>query len=532
MGLLSSNVFNIKDEDIAKLFVLQRKCKDGLYKIIKDNLENEFKNSFELKKFIEIFDALKSKKSYTPLMPFLYEVITKTGILKYYSDTKENCFENIQAIQRLIDEAKSYVILHKNALLDDFARHLETYFKQDIKIELKKNEYKKEAVQLLTYHGSKGREFEHVFCPDLTSRNFEKAAKGRSELDLPFPKSVFSDDKEINKDAELLRLLYVGFTRAKYALHLSFANSSDGAAQNVTKYISNLFPEASYLVNEKIFELDENSKIKEMKTGLKVEFNDTDKFSQEIKSRISDLVISQTSLNKYLNCPLQYFYSDVLKIPVFVEDKDILSYGSSIHSAIDFMTKEAVKNGFWGKVEDMIKKFEEGMENAEFTTPDKKDELIERGRKSIGDNFDKLIEANPKNIISTEYKMELNFEGTILKGFADRITKDIEDKIHIYDFKTGSYKKVKEGENYYNQLRFYKFLFEELNKDKKVADTALIFFEEGCKLSSSGADMTANSEIKEKIKEVIKNIKSLNFEPLKSEENCKFCNYKLICRVR
>lgn len=530
-SLLTSPPFKISDEDLAKLLILHRKTNNNWYAILKDNLEKEFQDSIEIKNFLRIYDKLRSKKSFMPLMPFLYEIITKTGILELYSNCGEECFENIRGIQRLIDEAQSYSILHKNATLEDFTAHLDTYLKQNIKIEIKKNDYEKKAVQLLTYHGSKGREFEYVFMPDLTSRNFEASSDGRGELEIPVQKSLFSNNKDINKDAELLRLLFVGITRAKYALRLSFSNADEGNMQTLTKYISNLFPDNNYLIEQKIYKIDENAKMNETVKNLTVQFGDNS-YKQEVISRTENLIISQSSLNKYINCPLSYFYSDVLKIPVFVEDKDILSYGSSIHGAIDFMTKEAVKNGAWGKKEDMLKIFSEKMESSEFTTPEKREEFIQRGKFQIEENFCRLAEAAPEFILSTEYRMELNFEGTILKGFADRITKDNSGNIHIYDFKTGSYKKVKKGENYYNQLRFYKFLYEEINKNEKVTDCALIFFEEKCKQSSVEADITNNEEIKEIIRNVIKNIKALNFEPNKKDDNCKFCNFKSICNLK
>lgn len=524
-GLLSREPFKISDKTLAEILIQSRKTDKSFFEII-ENIDD-----IKLADFYKTYKELKIKKSYTPLMPFLYEVITKTGILGYYSNEAKEKFDNISAIQRLLDEGNSYAILHKGAYLEDFTGHLDTYFKQNIKIELKKTNYSKEAVQLVTYHGSKGREFEHVFMPDLTARSFEKSRGGAMELDLPIQKSLFSDNKEENKDAELLRLLFVGITRAKFGLHLSYSNTQEGSAQNASKYFSNMFPKADYLVEQKIYELNEEEKIEETIKNIKTDFLG-DNSKKEVEERLKNLVISQTSLNKYLNCPLQYFYSDILDVPVFIEDKDTLSYGSSVHFAIDFMTKEAIKNKSWGDKNEMIEIFLKKMENSEFTSKDKKEELIERGKKSIEKNYDKLIESAPDNILSTEFRMELNFKGTILKGFADRISKDNEGNIHIYDFKTGSYKKVRPDENYYNQLRFYKFLYEELNKDKKVKDTALIFFEEGCKLSSPEPDCTNNEEIKEKIKEVIQNIKSFNFEPKKSDEVCKFCNYKLICKLQ
>lgn len=528
-ALLSNGPFKIKDETIANLLILTRKSNDNWYKIITDNINTTFKDDNKIKDFINTYNELKSKKSYTPLIPFIYETITKTGILKYFSGTEEK-FENISAIQRLIDEAKSFSLIHKASMLDDFINHLDTYYAQNIKIELQKNNYQNDSIQLLTYHGSKGREFEYVFMPELTSKMFEKGMNQRGELDLPIKKSLFSEDKEENKDAEILRLLFVGITRAKFALYLSYSNTIEGKSQTATKYIANMFPKSNNLIENKIFEIDENIKINELIKNIEVKF-DNDDYKNELIKRTNEIIISQTSLNKYLNCPLSYFYSDILKVPVFVEDKDILSYGSSIHRSIDLMTKEAVKKGSWDNKERMIEIFKNTMDTFEFSSFDKKEELIERGINSINKNYDKFIESNPNYIISTEYKMETNYKGAILKGFIDRISTDNEGKIHIFDFKTGSYKKVKPDEEYYNQLRFYKFLYETLNPDKKVEETSLIFFEEGCNSSTPEKDLTNNEEIKEKIDFAIKNIKDLNFNPNPDENNCKFCAYKLICKL-
>ena len=530
-ALLTNAPFKFDDEIIAELLYKQRKTDKNWYEILKDEDNEKFKNSIEVQNFLKTYNELKLKKTYTPLLPFLYEVLGKTGILSYFSNIEdETQFENIQAIQRLIDEAKSYLILHKNATLNEFTAHIDTYIKQDIKIELKKDDSKKDAIQLVTYHGSKGREFEYVFMPNLTAKSFEKMSQGNTEMALPIEKSLFSNDKDENKDAEILRLLFVGITRAKFGLYLSYSNATDGVAQSATKYITNLFPEANNFIEQKIYELDLDSKINEAIKNLTVQFSENS-YKKEIQERINEIVLSQSTLNQYINCPLSYFYSNILCVPVYVEDKDTLSYGSSIHSAIDFMTKNAIKKGFWGEKDDMLNKFIEKMNDMEFTTPEKREEFYKRGINSINENYPKLIEANPNNILQTEYRMELNFEGTILKGFADRISKNNLGNICIFDFKTGSHKTLKQRKEYYIQLLFYKFLYEELNPNSKVNECALLFFEEG--LKSSGIENVAdnNEEIKEIIRKAVSDIKNLNFEPIKDKDNCKFCNYKLICRL-
>lgn len=45
--------------------------------------------------------------------------------------------------------------------------------KNEIDICLDKDSSVQNAVQLMTYHGSKGREFEHVYLPNLISSSWE-----------------------------------------------------------------------------------------------------------------------------------------------------------------------------------------------------------------------------------------------------------------------------------------------------------------------------------------------------------------------
>ncbi len=524
-GLLSREPFKIKDETIAKILEIKRKSEKSLMEIIKDYEDDE-----DIKKFYSTYSILRNKKSYLPLVPLIYEIISQTRILNYYSNNGEARFENINAIQRLIDEANSYSMLHKGATLDEFVRHLDTYFKQGIKIELKKNEFKIDAVQLVTYHGSKGREFDYVFMPNLTAKAFEKSVGQRGEIELPIKKSVFSDDKDENKDAEILRLLFVGITRAKFGLYLSYANAIEGTAQVSSKYISNLFPENNHLIKQEIFDIDKDTKLEETVKNLKLNL-DNDDYKFELQNRVQEIKLSQATLNKYLKCPLEYFYSKVLEVPVFVEDVDILSYGSSIHHSIDLMTKDAIKNKKWNPMDKMKEYFLEKLNRSEFSTDEKREEYKKRGLASIEKNYLRFIESSPEFIINAEYKMEKEFEGVNLIGFADRITKDNQGNIQIFDFKTGSYKKVKPDEDYYNQLRFYKFLYEYINPEEKVSETSLIFFEEDLKRATIEEDLTNNEEIKNKIKTVIQNIKNLNFEPTDNENNCKHCHYKLVCRL-
>lgn len=81
------------------------------------------------------------------------------------------------------------------------------------------------SVQLLSAHGSKGLEFEHVFIMSATDAMWGEKASGRPPA-IVFPPHLrlraYSDDYD-----ERLRLFFVAMTRAKIGLHISYANEND-----------------------------------------------------------------------------------------------------------------------------------------------------------------------------------------------------------------------------------------------------------------------------------------------------------------
>ena len=85
---------------------------------------------------------------------------------------------------------------------------------------------KKEGVQLMTMHGSKGLEFEVVFVPTV------------NEDVCPYHKSVQAGDIE-----EERRMFYVAMTRAKKYLHLSFVKKRYNKSAEVSRFLYEISPE-------------------------------------------------------------------------------------------------------------------------------------------------------------------------------------------------------------------------------------------------------------------------------------------------
>ena len=103
----------------------------------------------------------------------IVEVINRTGILEYFYRCGKNRTENISGIKKLISEAENFQKIDMTKGLGDFVNYLDDCLKNDIDINLDKENTVQNAVQLMTYHGSKGREFEYVYLPNLISSSWE-----------------------------------------------------------------------------------------------------------------------------------------------------------------------------------------------------------------------------------------------------------------------------------------------------------------------------------------------------------------------
>ncbi len=541
-GLLVNEPFLIDEKDYyellkqSRLNVLNAKNSDtrpeikdrNFFNIIEENLDTTFKNSPKIHKFYEIFIGLKKLKSAKGLSAFVYDVILKTGILEYFSNRADERFENMAAIKRLTKEAYSYSSLHKTATLSDFILHLDTYLNQGIKMEIEKNPYSNNAVQLLTYHGSKGREFEYVFMPQLTSKLWENS-RPPGKLDLPVKESKFSDDKSENKKAELLKLMFVGITRSKFGLYLSYSNCDDEMnVQTASNYLQSDILNDEKLCKKTSYELDLDTYTEELKNFIL--YQESLNVQSELKERTEDIVVSASSLNEYLSCPLKYYYSNILDVPVLVEDTDNLSFGSAVHFALEKMARVGKERGQYPSLSEVLGYFEDKMNSLEFKDMETREEYQRRGEEVFNTNYLKLVETPVENILASELRLEFKEEGYTLKGFADRVI-EAGGKIYIYDFKTGTPKKVKPDEKYHNQLRFYKYLYEKMNPDKEVCDCSLLYVEKGFNYSNANLTKDDNAEIEKKIKAFTEDVKKLHFEPTPSADACKYCNYGLICKL-
>lgn len=536
-GLLLSEPFKIDQQDYNKILEekrLWKKDESSDFITLMRNL-NGWKNPEKITKFLETFDYLQDYASSNNLRNTVVEIINRTGLLTYFYKSGKNRSENLAGIRKIISEATDFQNSDSTKNLSDFVKYLDDCFENEIDINLDKDSVVQNAVQLMTYHGSKGREFEYVYLPNLISSNWEDF-RMPGEYKLITEDVPDKDTAQAKKDSELLKLLFVGITRAKHTLTISFADSNNGKAQQITKYLE---PTANYDFDSEQFECSADDLTTEFYRSVSSDVFDNQKaFKNEIEERVKSVVLSPSRLNDYLSCPRKFFYVKVLGIDVEEADWDGANFGTLIHSLLERAVKVA-KESAYPTLEEILEKFRLGMDGLKFSSEAKKEKYFKQGQKLLTNYYPYFSQIPISRITDIEFSFYgVDVDGDFITGKIDRIEKNSDGTFELYDYKTGncsSEKKIapnEEKQNYFNQLCFYKYAYEKLTGNK-VSKVGIIYVENHEKSVDKYLTDDDMKYIETLIKDTYQNIKALKFNPIKEDKQgaCKNCVYKQLCKL-
>ena len=536
-GLLLSEPFKIDQQDYNKILEekrLWKKDESSDFITLMRNL-NGWKNPEKITKFLETFDYLQDYASSNNLRNTVVEIINRTGLLTYFYKSGKNRSENLAGIRKIISEATDFQNSDSTKNLSDFVKYLDDCFENEIDINLDKDSVVQNAVQLMTYHGSKGREFEYVYLPNLISSNWEDF-RMPGEYKLITEDVPDKDAAQAKKDSELLKLLFVGITRAKHTLTISFADSNNGKAQQITKYLE---PTANYDFDSEQFECSADDLTTEFYRSVSSDVFDNQKaFKNEIEERVKSVVLSPSRLNDYLSCPRKFFYVKVLGIDVEEADWDGANFGTLIHSLLERAVKVA-KESAYPTLEEILEKFRLGIDGMKFSSEAKKEKYFKQGQKLLTNYYPYFSQIPISRITDIEFSFYgVDIDGDFITGKIDRIEKNSDGTFELYDYKTGNYSSEKkiapneEKQNYFNQLCFYKYAYEKLTGNK-VSKVGIIYVENHEKSVDKYLTDDDMKYIETLIKDTYQNIKALKFNPIKEDKQgaCKNCVYKQLCKL-
>ena len=443
------------------------------------------------KKLETIRKKVSRSENYLSPMYVLSDILKTLGIDEYIMKSKEK-YHLVSVLNELYKLMSTECLLHPKLTVKGFLNQLSSL--QEMKVSLPIEEISgspSNCVQLMTAHGSKGLEFEHVFmmkCND--GKNNGKWPGGENNSGrFSYPPSLNGkvENESQLKEEENRRLFYVAMTRAKKVLHLSY---SDDSAK-------------THFINE--FEnftdpVDVTGSFEECQAIDEVVIP---KFSDDILSEIlGELSLSVSTLNAFLKCPLSFYFNKGLKLPS--ETNEAMVFGSIIHEVLEkiYISVDGSQSSeLTAKTvlspEEALKLFETVFEEKSYQlTSDriKKDDYA-RGKKII-ENLYKKAGYLKDGVVAVEVPIQGIRLGDILNttvdlsevsnieinGKIDKIECD-GNIVRLVDYKTGNFENAKKklvapsekeplGGDYWRQAVFYYILFK--NAGINISDKEIL----------------------------------------------------------
>ncbi len=500
--ILTLSVFGVPEDEVSKFIEGSRENKLPYFvyleKLHKEALSSGIENR-KLNNIYTILDKLISKdvSMYDKIISFLDES-------SYFTYIHE--FPDSSVRRANIDNFISLLLRFKN----NGENNVSKYFQYIDKVSFDEIESGTiyDGVIISTVHGSKGTEYDYVFLPYLVKDRFPSREKGG---DFVVPESLLKEkiEQDVSDDEEK-RLFFVGVTRTKEKLYLSYSNFYEGLKREKKK-------------SEFLDTIIENNKIKISKiSDANKDRIDYDKPRFIIPKKLDKKTYSYTQISEFKRCPLQYYYDYVLKIPK--KPNVALFYGIAIHSSIKRFLD--LYRGADRTLLNLHKEFISIWDNSDkkvFENKIQEEAFKNRGLESLKTSFNMIVPVSEKSLEEESFYISLDrFNVT---GRIDRIDFFQDNTISIIDYKTGK-SKSQDPVDQNLQLTLYALAAESKFK-KEVRDLNLQFIDEGINLKKKITDI----DLAKNKSELIQLMSLMEEGEIRATPSymCNFCDYINLC---
>ena len=540
--ILHYNYFKIHSLDIGRIALFcQKKDENDNYPEWRSVLTNEkildkldLRDKESILRIGNLFDKWISQIPEITLQTLFERVINEGGILNYVM-TQANKAWLLQVISTIFEFIKTETARNPDISLREVLSMIDKMNENSIALSINKIITSENGINFITAHSAKGLEFNRVYMIGCTKNIWDD--NSRSYGHYSYPEGINAGSKTNVEDER--RLFYVGMTRAEVDLIISFSRTTEegkelGASQFVDEIIasSDLKVESPKVSEDVLADFYYNLLLAGQKIIPLIERNLIDEWLNSFK-------LSVTHLNKYLRCPLTFYFETILRVPTARNAPS--GFGTSMHDALHHFLLNLYSKGE-KDVSHLIYYFEKSMKvyKSHFTDSEFESYLT-HGKRTLTMLYDYKFEAwsQVPKIALEEGISNAEHKGIPLKGFLDKV-EIYKDYVHVVDYKTGKYRrdklsppsdKDKNGGDYWRQLVFYKMLLESDKKRNWNMVSGEIDFIEPDRKKGEFANfkyVVSQEDIDvvgDQIVDTFEKIKSYKFDTTCDEESCAWCNF-------
>lgn len=333
------------------------------------------------------------------------------------------------------------------------------------------------GVQVMTLHGSKGLEFEHVWIAHMNQSALMNQRKGG--FTLP---QILAEKVEKKDEMTARREVYVAITRAKTFCTISFAKHDIKGGDLELAHILAELPDIHFVkktaeqTTAEIIAHGESVYTKHEPAAIAG--TDAEQLQQLVAARFAEGNVSVTLLNNFFECPWKWYFRSFLQLP---DAKGAsLVFGSAMHGVLELVIRDK-KAPAKKQLEDLVRSalVGEGIEEASLEQEVVKgvvcvQQFIDRDFKNLAG--DRMTER------SISYR-DPQFPNLSMYGKIDLTERFPDGTVAVTDFKTGSSKTTGMIEkmtddgrlsDYLRQLAMYSYLIAGSDRGRGTGDASAV----------------------------------------------------------
>jgi len=556
--ILHFDFWEINPADLAKIAyyikkegLKWRECLNGILKNTALKAMISENTCIRVSKLAEDIEYWIGKAFNFPLQQFFEKIIAKGGILSYVLQAPNKVFL-LQILQTFFDHLKNETRKNPSLNLERYLKSIKLMIDNAIFLEAEEIIEKGDGINLLTAHASKGLEFEMVFIAGCNEKYWDKT-KDR----LPFGIRDVIVKNEDSLMEENRRLFYVACTRAKSYLYICYNNLNlELKDLQESVFVNELFESSLPLRKKALISDAEILEIQIAQFGVDEPDKNFEPIDKEFLNKFTeDYVLSATHLDNYLECPIRFYYRNLLQIPSAKTEP--LSFGNAIHKALELFFKTMLSHPqkIYPSLEQFVYWFKMDLErNRDSFLPEHFDRTLEYGcEKVLPQLYNKFLPEwdENKNREPEKNLADIVVNNVPIKGKLDQLLFEDKNLVSVIDFKTGQFNSAKKktllppvigidpklatyeelyGGNYWRQIAFYHLL---INNDPlhtyRTVSGEMFFVEPDKKGEFTREKIFIQPEelkfTEKLIAEVYAKIKNHEFSEGCGKKDCEWCNF-------
>ncbi len=496
------------------------------------------KDQAALQRFVGFHHHMIRHYSSLSAPAFVEQLINRSGLLSHAMGQSNKAWL-LQVLRSFLNFVRREAARNPRLTVGGLLDLLRSMDANRLPVEASESIYAPDGIQLLTAHSAKGLEFRQVFLLDVTQKPWEPGARG-SSFRFKLPDTLTYSGEEDPLEARR-RLFYVAITRAQERLHLSYATQDmDGKATPRARFVDELLQQEAVEVADRevakaaLLEAESLRLLEQRPPVVPAPGRAT------IDALLEGFQLSVSALNRYLKCPLGFYYENVLRAPVLM--REAAHYGTAMHYALEryFQRMRAHQEQAFPPVAVLLEGFEQEMGRRRgFFARREYERRLEAGQYNLQLYHTQHRKAWQRDVLLEYRPRNVEVDGVPITGSIDKLEQLPGEKARVIDYKTGSQDKRKlrrptgknpQGGSYWRQLVFYKLLYEHYPANTRVVTTAAIAYLEPDKQGQLPvAELTFNATDTQKVRKMIREtyaaIQAHDFYTGCGEPDCPWCNF-------